>query len=80
MIVRPRTRWFYEISQPGDIVEVRNTGGALLKLWQNGDWSVPWPQWPAGSATNPRPPQARAIDTTPSSTLTKREADGPPPR
>jgi lipoprotein-anchoring transpeptidase ErfK/SrfK len=43
-------RWFYDFSVPGDIVEVRNTGGAPLELWQNGDWSVPWEQWQAGSA------------------------------
>ena len=43
-------RWFYDFSVPGDIVEVRGTGGAPLELWQNGDWSVPWDQWLAGSA------------------------------
>lgn len=43
-------RWFYQFSQPGDIVEVRNTGGPPLAVWQNGDWSVPWDQWIAGSA------------------------------
>jgi len=43
-------RWFYEFSRPGDIVEIRNTGGAPLEVWQNGDWSVPWDQWQAGSA------------------------------
>ncbi|AQT79360.1 hypothetical protein B1R94_08915 [Mycolicibacterium litorale] len=43
-------RWFYDFSQPGDVVEIRNTGGAPLELWQNGDWSVPWPQWLQGSA------------------------------
>ena len=43
-------RWFYEFSQPGDIVEVRDTGGTPLELSQNGDWSVPWSQWLAGSA------------------------------
>lgn len=43
-------RWFYDFSRPGDIVEVRNTGGAPLEQWQNGDWSVPWDQWLAGSA------------------------------
>jgi lipoprotein-anchoring transpeptidase ErfK/SrfK len=42
--------WFYEFSQPGDVVEVRNTGGEPLQIWQNGDWSVPWEQWRAGSA------------------------------
>jgi len=42
--------WFYGFSQPGDVVEVRNTGGEPLQMWQNGDWSVPWDQWRAGSA------------------------------
>jgi lipoprotein-anchoring transpeptidase ErfK/SrfK len=42
--------WFYEFSRPGDIVEVRNTGGDPLQLWQNGDWSLPWDQWLKGSA------------------------------
>ena len=37
--------WFYNFSVPGDVVEVRNTGGQPLQLWQNGDWSVPWDQW-----------------------------------
>jgi lipoprotein-anchoring transpeptidase ErfK/SrfK len=42
--------WFFNFSQPGDVVEVRNTGGEPLQLWQNGDWSVPWEQWLTGSA------------------------------
>lgn len=42
--------WFYDFSQPGDVVEVRNTGGAPLQIWQNGDWSVSWADWTAGSA------------------------------
>jgi lipoprotein-anchoring transpeptidase ErfK/SrfK len=43
-------KWFYDFSAPGDIVEVRNTGGPPLRLSQNGDWSVPWYQWRNGSA------------------------------
>ncbi|WP_284232036.1 L,D-transpeptidase [Mycobacterium antarcticum] len=43
-------RWFYEFSQPGDVVEIRNTGGSPLEQWQNGDWSVPWQKWLQGSA------------------------------
>lgn len=43
-------QWFYEFSQPGDVVEVRNTGGKPLEQWQNGDWSVPWEEWTKGSA------------------------------
>jgi lipoprotein-anchoring transpeptidase ErfK/SrfK len=42
-------QWFYEFSQPGDVVEVRNTGGQPLAQWQNGDWSVPWRDWLQGS-------------------------------
>jgi lipoprotein-anchoring transpeptidase ErfK/SrfK len=45
-------RWFYDFSIPGDVVEVRNTGGPPLSLAQNGDWSVPWDQWRKGSALN----------------------------
>ncbi|MGU3432099.1 L,D-transpeptidase [Actinomycetes bacterium M1A6_2h] len=43
-------QWFYNFAVPGDVVEVRNTGGAPLQQWQNGDWSVPWSEWVAGSA------------------------------
>jgi lipoprotein-anchoring transpeptidase ErfK/SrfK len=42
--------WFYRWSQAGDVVQIKNTGGAPLQVWQNGDWSVPWPRWVAGSA------------------------------
>jgi lipoprotein-anchoring transpeptidase ErfK/SrfK len=44
--------WFFNFSVPGDVVEVRNTGGPPLQLSQNGDWSVPWDQWRKGSALN----------------------------
>ena len=43
-------QWFYNFSVPGDVVEIRNTGGKPLQLWQNGDWTVPWDQWRTGSA------------------------------
>jgi lipoprotein-anchoring transpeptidase ErfK/SrfK len=43
-------KWFYDFSVPGDVVEIRNTGGQPLQLWQNGDWTVPWNQWRKGSA------------------------------
>ncbi len=42
-------KWFFDFSQPGDIVEVRNTGGKPLELSQNGDWTIPWDQWRRGS-------------------------------
>jgi lipoprotein-anchoring transpeptidase ErfK/SrfK len=43
-------RWFFDFSVPGDVVEVRNTGGPPLRLEENGDWTVPWEQWRKGSA------------------------------
>jgi len=43
-------QWFYNFSVPGDVVEIRNTGGPPLKLSQNGDWTVPWNEWRKGSA------------------------------
>ncbi|RJO75081.1 hypothetical protein D5S18_17015 [Nocardia panacis] len=43
-------RWFFDFAVPGDVVEVRNTGGSPLEIWQNGDWTMPWDQWVQGSA------------------------------
>ncbi len=48
-------QWFYGFAQPGDIVEVRKTGGPPLQLWQNGDWTIPWGEWIKGSALPPPP-------------------------
>ncbi|MCV7177449.1 L,D-transpeptidase [Mycolicibacterium sphagni] len=47
--------WFYNFAQPGDIVQVKNTGGPALKIWQNGDWTLPWGDWLKGSALTPKP-------------------------
>ena len=43
-------KWFYNFSVPGDVVEIRNSGGPPLKLEQNGDWTLSWDQWRIGSA------------------------------
>ncbi|KGI70814.1 Ig-like domain-containing protein [Mycolicibacterium rufum] len=43
-------QWFFSFSRPGDVVEVRNTGGPPLRLDQNGDWTLPWAEWVKGSA------------------------------
>ena len=43
-------RCHFDFSVPGDVVEIRNTGGSPLQLSQNGDWSVPWNLWRKGSA------------------------------
>jgi lipoprotein-anchoring transpeptidase ErfK/SrfK len=42
--------WYYNHSQIGDVVEIKHNGGPTIQLWQNGDWSVPWAIWKAGSA------------------------------
>nr|WP_297609682.1 Ig-like domain-containing protein [Nocardia sp.] len=42
--------WFYDFVIPGDVVEVRNTGGDPLDIWQNGDWTIAWPDWIRGGA------------------------------
>lgn len=46
-------KWFYDFSVPGDVVEIRNTGGPPLQLNQNGDWGIPWTEWSKGSALKP---------------------------
>lgn len=46
-------KWFYDFSVPGDVVEIRNTGGPPLTLEQNGDWTLSWDQWQKGSALKP---------------------------
>jgi lipoprotein-anchoring transpeptidase ErfK/SrfK len=43
-------QWFFDFSVPGDIVEVHNTGGKPLAIWQNGDWTMAWADWVKGSA------------------------------
>ena len=46
-------KFFYGFSVPGDVVEVRNSGGPPLTLAQNGDWTLSWDQWRKGSALQP---------------------------
>lgn len=46
-------KWFFDFSVPGDVVEVRNSGGPPLTLAQNGDWTISWDQWRKGSALKP---------------------------
>ncbi|QXG75419.1 L,D-transpeptidase family protein [Modestobacter sp. L9-4] len=47
-----RAKWFYDFSQPGDVVEVVNSVGGTLGPADGDiyDWAVPWDQWKAGSA------------------------------
>ena len=63
-------RWFHDFAQPGDVIEVRYTGGPPLSLKQGGDWSIPWNEWLKGSAlalggaTTPPPPAPTAATLT----------------
>jgi lipoprotein-anchoring transpeptidase ErfK/SrfK len=47
-----RAKWFYDFSNPGDVVEVVNSVGGTLSSADGDiyDWAVPWDQWKAGSA------------------------------
>ena len=47
-----RAQWFYDFSQPGDVVEVSGSVGPPLSAADGDiyDWTVPWDQWRAGSA------------------------------
>ena len=48
-------KWYFNFTQPGDVVEVRYTGGPPLSIAQGGDWTVPWGEWLRGSALTPGP-------------------------
>jgi lipoprotein-anchoring transpeptidase ErfK/SrfK len=49
-------KWYFSTSYVGDIVQVKNVHtvdgqkSAPVKLWQGGDWTVPWSEWVQGSA------------------------------
>ncbi|SNR59758.1 peptidoglycan transpeptidase precursor, ErfK-YbiS-YhnG family [Blastococcus mobilis] len=47
-----RAAWFYEFSQPGDVVEIKNSIGPDLSAADGDiyDWTIPWEEWQAGSA------------------------------
>jgi lipoprotein-anchoring transpeptidase ErfK/SrfK len=44
-----RAAWFFHFSQPGDIVEIKNSDGGPLHS-DVYDWTIPWAKWQAGSA------------------------------
>ncbi len=44
-----RAAWFFDFSQPGDIVEIRNSSAGDLRS-DIYDWVIPWEEWQAGSA------------------------------
>jgi len=47
-----RAHWFYDFSQPGDVVEVVNSVGGTLSSSDGDiyDWAISWDDWKAGSA------------------------------
>jgi lipoprotein-anchoring transpeptidase ErfK/SrfK len=42
-----RAKWFFDFSQPGDVVEIINSIGPTLSAADGDiyDWSIPWDQW-----------------------------------
>jgi lipoprotein-anchoring transpeptidase ErfK/SrfK len=44
-----RAAWFFNFSQPGDVVEIRNSTAGDLRS-DIYDWTIPWEEWQAGSA------------------------------
>jgi lipoprotein-anchoring transpeptidase ErfK/SrfK len=47
-----RAAWFFDFSQPGDVVEIVNSIGPALSAADGDiyDWAIPWEEWQAGSA------------------------------
>jgi lipoprotein-anchoring transpeptidase ErfK/SrfK len=47
-----RAAWFFNFSQPGDVVEIKNSIGPALSRADGEiyDWTIPWDRWQAGSA------------------------------
>nr|CEL16190.1 ErfK/YbiS/YcfS/YnhG family protein [Kibdelosporangium sp. MJ126-NF4] len=44
-------QWFFDHFGLGDVVEVTNSGGPQLPVWDTyGDWSASWNDWVSGSA------------------------------
>lgn len=44
-------KWMFDTFNIGDVVEITNSGGPPLKVWDTyGDWLVPWEVWQAGNA------------------------------
>ncbi|MGH3436919.1 MAG: L,D-transpeptidase [Sciscionella sp.] len=44
-------QWFYGHFGIGDVVEISNSGGPPLPVWDTyGDWELSWAQWQAGAA------------------------------
>ncbi|MGY1705398.1 Ig-like domain-containing protein [Geodermatophilus sp. SYSU D00697] len=44
-----RAAWFFDFSQPGDVVEIRGSSAGTLRS-DIYDWTIPWEEWQAGSA------------------------------
>ncbi|WP_336793538.1 L,D-transpeptidase [Gordonia malaquae] len=45
-------KWMYDTFRLGDVVEISNSGGDELPVWDTyGDWAVPWKVWKAGNAS-----------------------------
>jgi lipoprotein-anchoring transpeptidase ErfK/SrfK len=44
-------RWFFDNFGVGDVVEITNSGGGKLPIYDTyGDWEIPWSQWSVGNS------------------------------
>jgi lipoprotein-anchoring transpeptidase ErfK/SrfK len=49
----PNAQWFFNHLGVGDVVEITNSGGPALPVYDTyGDWELSWSAWQAGSALN----------------------------
>ena len=45
-------RWFFDTFGIGDVVEITNSGGPKLPIYDTyGDWEIPWSQWHSGQTS-----------------------------
>ena len=45
-----RAAWFFDFSQPGDVVEIQQLQPPATLRSDIYDWTIPWDEWQAGSA------------------------------
>ncbi|HEY4006331.1 MAG TPA: Ig-like domain-containing protein [Pseudonocardia sp.] len=46
-------RWFFDHFNIGDVVEIANSAGPPLPVWDTyGDWELSWPQWQAAGTSS----------------------------
>ena len=52
--------WFFNFSQPGDVVEIRELQRRRPARRDIYDWTIPWDEWQAGQRAEVAPDRARS--------------------